>query len=842
MSILKKSCITIISLFIFAGVFLLFPMTKADAAGHLIYYVGDTFRHGTTYAYDDDPNKSVISYSNSNPSVASIISENNINCTLYAKKAGDTTVSSLCVSHLYWPRYDVRTTTWSSNIHVINKITSVKLKKTKLAMTINSQKQLSVSTNSSNSTTNKYGLQFTSSNEKVVTVDRYGKLRAVGYGKAKITVKTVKPYTYMLVNRKIKYKSITKTCTVTVKRPAVKKVKLNKTSIKLATGESFKLKAAISPSNASKSIKWSSGNNRIAAVSNGKVVAKKKGTVKITAKANNGKKAVCKVVVKPAPKKVKIKLSASKLYKNKNYTAKAVFNSGSYITKGHLSWSSSNSSVIKVTKNGNNAKLTTKNYGTATIKVKLFNGKTASKKITVSKTPATGVSFSSSSPLTLNLYNCDEYVYFYSGSIKYGYCFDMERLGLKAKVTPSNSDYYVQYSSSDSEIAIVSGDCIYAAKPGVVTITAFTDNGKKASVKLQLYYCNYVENDTGVTLRKYEGYDENGGKRIYPAYIDGKKVTAMEARYGLNDENLTEIVIPDTVIEIKENTFEYCSKLEKITWSSNLKTIGDNAFYRCESLKELTFPDSLETIDGSFYRCTGLQTVTFNKSLKKIGGHSFKNCSSLTDIDIPDSVTELGAQAFEFCSSLDNVTLGNGITEISEQLFAFSSLKGNIVFKNEITQIGGWAFEECKFDTFDIPDTVTSIGNYAFWKCENLKEIIIPQNVSLGYEMFAYSSSLTKATILSGYTTTSMFKNCSALKEVYIGDGNSYHYVTGFSGCTALESIRIPSNTTRIYVDELPANLKYIYYAGSEEDFANITFENGDALHENITVIYNRDY
>lgn len=152
-------------------------------------------------------------------------------------------------------------------------------------------------------------------------------------------------------------------------------IKLNKSSVILGVGQKTTVKSTISPGSSS-NIVWSSGNSSIATVKNGQIVAKKAGTVKITAKTYNGKTATCKVTVKGAPRWVKLSKSKLSLGKNDTYVLKVKLPSNTLNT---VTWYSSNKSVVTV----NKGKLSTKKPGTATIKVKTYNGKTATCKVTV---------------------------------------------------------------------------------------------------------------------------------------------------------------------------------------------------------------------------------------------------------------------------------------------------------------------------------------------------------------------------------------------------------------------------------------------------------------------------
>lgn len=158
---------------------------------------------------------------------------------------------------------------------------SVKLSKTSLTLTKGNKQTIKATVNPNN-TTNKT-VKWSTSNSKVATVSSTGKITAKGAGTATITVTTAN-------NKKA-------TCKVTVKNFPTK-VRLNKTSATLKVKKNLTLKASVTPSkNVISSITWTSSNKKIATVKNGKVTAKKAGTVTITAKTVNGKTAKCKIKV-----------------------------------------------------------------------------------------------------------------------------------------------------------------------------------------------------------------------------------------------------------------------------------------------------------------------------------------------------------------------------------------------------------------------------------------------------------------------------------------------------------------------------------------------------------------
>ncbi|MGO5082422.1 hypothetical protein ACTQ3L_10600, partial [Oscillospiraceae bacterium LCP25S3_E4] len=240
---------------------------------------------------------------------------------------------------------------------------------------------ISESTNSG-SYANAANLKWTSTNTKVVTVQKgsgnKAVVKAVGTGTADVKI--------TLFNGK------TATCKVTVK-PAPTSVKTNPSSLTLGKGESYTISESTnsgSYANAA-NLKWTSTNTKVVTVQKGsgnKAVVKAVGTgtadVKIT--LFNGKTATCKVTVKPAPTSIKTNPTAITLGKGESYTISESTNSGSYANAANLKWTSTNTKVITVQKgSGNKAVVKAVGTGTADVKITLFNGKTATCKVTVAK-------------------------------------------------------------------------------------------------------------------------------------------------------------------------------------------------------------------------------------------------------------------------------------------------------------------------------------------------------------------------------------------------------------------------------------------------------------------------
>ena len=284
--------------------------------------------------------------------------------------------------------------------------------------------------------------------------------------------------------------------------------------------------------------------------------------------------------------------------------------------------------------------------------------------------------------------------------------------------------------------------------------------------------------------------------------------------------NLTSVTIPNSVTTIGNSAFSGCSSLTSIAIPDSVTSIDESTFRDCSSLTSVTIPDSVTSIGyAAFYQCSSLTSVTIPDSVTKIENGAFSGCSSLTSIVIPDSVTTIEYYAFCNCSSLTSVTIPDSVTTIGGSAFEGCSSLTNVTIPDSVTTIGGSAFSGCSSLTnVTIPDSVTSIGGSAFYSCSNLTSVYISDisawcNISFrdpssnplsnGCNLYLNNELVIDLTIPDSVTTivNYAFNGCSSLTSVTIGDSVTTIGNKAFEGCTGklFVNCNIPSASSSLY-------------------------------------------
>jgi hypothetical protein len=195
----------------------------------------------------------------------------------------------------------------------------------------------------------------------------------------------------------------------------------------------------------------------------------------------------------------------------------------------------------------------------------------------------------------------------------------------------------------------------------------------------------------------------------------------------------------------------------------------------------------------------GLLSIVIPDSVTTIGEMAFCDCSSLTSITIPDSVTTIGEMAFSGCSSLKSILIPSGVEHLNwlwkpivdfklgKNSKSFSCIDG-VLFDRPIKTL---LRVPLAFKSYSIPDSVTTIGEWAFSGCSSLTSITIPDSVTtIGTYAFQGCRSLTSITIPDSVTTIGemTFSGCSSLTSINIPDSVTHIDDLAFDGCPGANS------------------------------------------------------
>lgn len=245
-------------------------------------------------------------------------------------------------------------------------------------------------------------------------------------------------------------------------------------------------------------------------------------------------------------------------------------------------------------------------------------------------------------------------------------------------------------------------------------------------------------------------------------------------------------IIPASAETIGFAAFED-SSLSSVSFaaSSKLKNIENEAFCRCKQIERIVLPKGTISIgDRAFMGCIAMKSLDISKTLESLGDSVFDNCIKLEYLDIPEKTSHIGKAVFYNCPCLYDI-------QVDPKNKSYMSENGILFNKRQTTLI---QYPADKWDTeYTIPDKVTEIEWYAFYRCTELEYVVIPEKVTnIGYQVFY---------------------GCKRLTDIYVNEENEYYSsiegVLFDKNCSEL--IQYPSGRYDETIYEVPEGTVSIY-------------------------------
>lgn len=281
------------------------------------------------------------------------------------------------------------------------------------------------------------------------------------------------------------------------------------------------------------------------------------------------------------------------------------------------------------------------------------------------------------------------------------------------------------------------------------------------------------------------------------------------------------VSLPSTLKEIGEQSFRSCSKITQVMLPSGLESIGGGAFYYCYSLTSLTIPGGVENFTDAF-GSSGLRTLVLEEGIDSVDDYAFNGCRHLKNVTLPSTVKRIGKYAFSNCSSLANLDIPADVTELGEAALSYTALS-EFEFPEGVNSVEPYVLSGTDITSIVIPQGVTTIGQNAFYGCENLATVTFPSTLTrieggafsytaltslhlpdgvefIGHSAFRECNVLETVTMTDSVTTMddNAFDHCDILRSVTLSDQIETIGLQTFSQCKKLETIHLPASLKTI--------------------------------------------
>ena len=297
-----------------------------------------------------------------------------------------------------------------------------------------------------------------------------------------------------------------------------------------------------------------------------------------------------------------------------------------------------------------------------------------------------------------------------------------------------------------------------------------------------------IERNTPLPMSALEFVGEEG--EVVP-------ISTSTITYTTDDGNIVDLFTTEGFgAEYVSNVYDKESNIGTITFASEISTIPAEAFLVCTNLTSAQIPNSVKTIaERAFYGCNYMEKIIIPESVTQIVETAFEGCSGEAHISC-----NINEKAF-VGALFTKVVMSDSVTFIGKESFMDCAELKNIILPKNLTTIAEYAFQNTAIESIVIPNSISTLSEGVFYKCAKLKHISLPESVKvLGEAVFADCTSLTEIQMPTTMTSigADTFYGCTSLIECTIPEGVTSVEEKLFHNCTNLASISLPSTLTSL--------------------------------------------